>query len=107
MHIRPLWVLAPQDLPVFESVSACKPHQSGIPEMGCRTDRFFLEEGCIKGSSAIVVAAKDTRNGNQNCMCKFITSPVDYTRELQLHDMLPEDPSPIPGIASPHSLAAR
>jgi len=54
-----------------------------------------------------VVAAKDTRNGNQNSMCKFITSPVDYTREVQLHDMLPEEPSPIPGICSPpvHSWA--
>ena len=54
-----------------------------------------------------MVAAKDTRNGNQNCMCKFITSPVDYTRELQLHDMLPEVPCPIPGIAGPHFIAAQ
>lgn len=60
-------------------------------------DRFALEDGCIKGSDAIVVAAKDLANGGAACMCKFIISQAEFTKELHLHELFSDTQSPIPG----------
>ena len=60
-------------------------------------DRFALEDGCIRGSDAIVAAAKDTEQGGVLCMCKFITSPVEYTKEVHLHELFADNLSPLPG----------
>ena len=57
----------------------------------------MLEDGCIKGGDVIVAAAKDTANNNVTCMCKFICSVVEYTKELHLFELFPEGQAPIPG----------
>ena len=59
----------------------------------------MLNDGCIRGSDAIVVAAKDTKQGDAVCMCKFITSQVEYAKELHLREIFPDNLSPVPGLA--------
>ena len=58
-----------------------------------------MEEGCIKGDRAILVAAKENGGRERKCLCKFITSDEAFNREMQIHGMLPEN-APIPGEQS-------
>lgn len=67
------------------------------PKCSLSAGKYELEGGCIKGDRAIVVAGKERDGGRRAVMCKFVQAAVDYERDLQLHDLLPED-SVVPGL---------
>ena len=65
-----------------------------------RAGKYALERGCVKGAGVVVVGATEAGGQRRACMVKFLTSRLEFERELRLRQLL-LDSSPLPGAPLP------